>query len=560
MDNRLLVIKVEAGNIRTSGKFAFIWCSDNVDVFVFSNRPDLNGEQPPNLDNLSPWQIADQNLRNQSFVHWHRPTSTLSLIRDWPGCDMVFYSVDAGVLKISTDINALLSQPVAMSKRGANQYLEDRKHFHNNTIFKKIKELQPGHMVVFQAKTEVVDLQQWYVPLCNMKKTSAEKATERYFLSIRNYFDHAIPNRNSFVAIMFSGGSDSLFLLQIMKSLGYKNIYLYTCCVEGQTDQVKYAERSAAFFNEPIRVIKIAADTALNAWLEYIPGVYHCLSEMRLDGMPIYLNQAYRQIEQDAGEQTPFVVWGSQYSVISPTASTLGVIYLQLILLIFKLLQMIPRSKGLRTTLLGKALRRYPVFNSKISDQDALNAYLDGARRAFEKASSVGAIVNFILLSNYNSLKRWWMAHRDITARKVNSRIQNIYPFHDRTHQEEIMDIPLAVRVGGIANIFKMPGTYKVLFYSMIENRIPKYIFSRGNYKTLDEFFTLFKNDGCYVFLRDFFANNRDLIREIFGVSHEFSLTKDEYLALSSMEVEQLFGVVYVCIKSSRHVLTKNGF
>jgi hypothetical protein len=367
---------------------------------------------------------------------------------------MVFYSVDAGVLKISTDVNALLSQPVAMSRRGANQYLEDRKHYHNNTIFKKIKELHPGKMVVFQTDTAAVDLHQWYVPICNMKTTSAKEATERYLSSIRNYFDHAIPDQDSFVAIMFSGGSDSLFLLQIMKSFGYKNIHLYTCCVEGQADQVKYAERSASFFQEPVRLVKIAPDTALDAWLEYIPSVYHCLSEMRLDGMPIYLNKAYRQIAQDAGEQTPFIVWGSQYSVISPTASTAGVIYLQLILLLFKLLQMFQGAKGLRTSLIGKALRRYPVFNPEILDQDALNAYLDGACQAFEKASSVGAIVNFILLSNYNSLKRWWMAHRDITARKVDSRLQNIYPFHDRTHQEQIMDIPLGVRVGGIANIF----------------------------------------------------------------------------------------------------------
>jgi hypothetical protein len=556
MDNRFLILEVVGDSPRTSGEFAFIWHSENVDVFVFSRRPNLMGEQPLDLDRLSPQQIADQNLRNQSFAHWHRPSRTLTMVRDWPGCDMVFYSVDAGVLKISTDINALVSEPAAMSRRGVFQYLDDRKHFHNNTIFKKIKELHPGHMIVFQSNTASISLQQWYVPICNIKKTSVEEATERYFSSIKDYFDHAVPDRDSFVAIMFSGGSDSLFLLQIMKSLGYKNINLYTCCVANQTDQEKYAERSASFFEEPVRIVKIAPDTALDAWLEYIPRVYHCLSEMRLDGMPIYLDQAYRQIVDDAVGKTPFVVWGSQYSVISPTASTAGIMYSLFILVVFKTLQMIPGTKHLRASLLRKALSRYPVFSPKISDQDALDAYLDGAYQAFERAKSVGAIVNFLLLSNYNSLKRWWMAHRDIMARKVDPRIQNSYPFHDRTHQEQIMDIPLAVRVGGILNIFKMPSSYKVLFYSMIDKRITEDVFSRGNYKTLNEFFMLFKNDRCYDFLQVFFENNRKLINEVFGAPRELNLTKDEYLALSSMEVEQLFGVVYVCIKSGRHVLT----
>jgi hypothetical protein len=554
MDNRFLFLEVSNGEIRTSGQFAFIWATDNVDIFVFSNRPNLTGDQPPDLDHLSPQQIADQHLRDQSFAYWHRSSQTLTLIRDWPGCDMVFYFTDKSLLRIATDINSLINQSFEISKRGAKQFLADRKHFHNNTIFKKIKELHPGQMIVYQARAHKAILKQWYVPICNMKNTTQKAAIAKYFSSLKYYFNHAIPDRNSFVAIMFSGGSDSLFLVQIMKSFGYKNIHLYTCCVEGQTDQIKYAELSATFFQEPVRPIKISPSKALAEWLKYIPSVYHCLSEMRLDGMPIFLNKAYKQIVQDAGERKPFVVWGSQYSVISPTASTLSVIYLQVILLLFKSLQLIPKTSDLQILFLSKALRRYPVFAPEISDQDALNAYLDGACRAFKEASSVDAIVNFILLNNYNSLKRWWMAHRDILARKTNPQIQNIYPFHDRTHQEQIMDIPLAVRVGGIANIFKMPGSYKFLFYSMIEKRVAKEVFARGNYKTLNEFFSLFKNDSCYVFLRKFFAINHNLIKEIFGHSIEFSFTKEQYLKLSSMEVEQFFGMVYVSIKSNRAI------
>jgi hypothetical protein len=415
--------------------------------------------------------------------------------------------------------------------------------------------MHPGHSLSFSVAKRQVVLSSWYLPAIESVPMGYARARSTYERGIEKYLIDNIPNKNAFIALMFSGGSDSLYLLQTLVKNGYKRIKLYTCCVKGSRTQVEYANQSAKYFHMQVSEINISPEDALSEWLKYIENVHHCLSELRLDGMPIFLNKAYTRIVNDAGGDDPKVIWGSQYSVISPTTSTLGIGYLSIILLLYKFLKLLPQANKIKTTLIEKLLCRYPMFKKEVSDPDILAVYVKGAQNVFSNSKTVSCVVNYILLTNYNYLKHWWMDHRNRTSALVSVKISNYYPFHDRDFQEKIMEIPLSVRVGGIQNILRMPTSYKMFFYSLLDSKIPRSNYAKGNYKSLNEFFSLFKSEKVYNYISDFYNLNRATVSDVFGSTYDFNYSFSEFKNMSTEEVEKHFGVIFVCYKSNKIIL-----
>lgn len=550
-----MILQIQNGEIDVNGQVE-TWQSEEVILFILDSASDV-GECPANLNRMDPKEIATRLLPNASFLHLHLPTKTCSVFREWPGDTQLFYSFDGRKVVVSNNISRLVDEKTGLSERGSKQFLEDRKHFHNNTIFKRIKVLHPGHFLQCSTSPANVELSWWYVPMKNMKNVSVAEASKRYRYGLEAYLDKRIPSKESYIALMFSGGSDSLYLLQTLTELGYSNIDLFVFAIAGAETQVELAQESASYFSKEINLVRIDPDDALDEWLKYIPQVYHCLSEIRLNGCAIFLDKTYREVLARSKGQKPFVLWGSQYSVISPTISTAGIFYLSGVYAMFKCLQVI-RWESAQRRILESFLKRYPVFNEKISDPDILSVYLDNACHAFRKSKTPSAIVNYILLSNYNHLKHWWMGHRNIIAKNLNSSITNLYPYHDREYQEMIMEFPLKLRVGGLFNLCRMPDKYKSFFYSLLNGRIPKKCYSRGNSKTVSDFFLLLKSKKTYHFVRDFFNENSDLICRVFGPTEGFNLDYQEYLAASPLEIERFFGIIYICIKSREHSMPSN--
>ena len=141
------------------------------------------------------------------------------------------------------------------------------------------------------------------------------------------------------------------------------------------------------------------------------------------------------------------------------------------------------------------------MLQNDLMSKESLLAFEDLYLTSFDEINSPDELINLFLSTDYNHLKHWWMDWRN----KVNSNFYknsiNIFPFHDREFQESTMSYSLKVRIGGTRNIFNMPNSYKNLFFSLFDKRIPISSIKRGNYAALPEYFSLFKTEYFYNFL-----------------------------------------------------------
>lgn len=488
-------------------------------------------ETPLYLEIISKSNLSVSKSKSEVIID----RSHITIRRDWPGYTFVYYYISEELIIVSDDIKRIPTEFVNLSVSRVGKFLSDRKHYTDETIYENINELPPGFEIVIDL-TNPLDyvVKSYFTPISRTSDKSYSEIQTEYMDTLSEVLLKSA-SLDDDVVLAFSGGSDSLLLLQEVKRLGYKNVELVTFCVKGDVVQKEYANNSASFFDASVTVIEIDPKDAIHCWENYIKGVYQCMSELRLDGMPIYLLKFYEYV--DSRYANAKIIWGSQYSIISPTVSTNGLVLFNFLTLFTKYIPLLPSS------VLEKILERYLVYKAGHCSDKIRIEYINRFNRALD-TGEVSQIANITLLDNYNSLKRWWMHHRDQTISFNGYKSKNVYPFHEQCFQERMLNYSLKERVGGWMNLLKLPLRYKTLFYDLLRNDIPKTSYSRGNYKTLDEFFTLFKNESTYQYFNDQFSRN-----EVKSLASKVGLalpgTFEEYLQLDTLEVEKFTGLIF---------------
>ena len=130
--------------------------------------------------------------------------------------------------------------------------------------------------------------------------------------------------------------------------------------------------------------------------------------------------------------------------------------------------------------------------------KESLLAFKDLYLTSFDEINSPDQLINLFLSTDYNHLKHWWMDWRNKVSSNFYKNSVNVFPFHDREFQESTMSYSLKVRIGGFKNLFKMPNSFKNLFFSLFDSNIPVSSIKRGNHTALPEYFSLFKNCHCF--------------------------------------------------------------
>jgi len=487
------------------------------------------------FDITSKSNISVSNSKSEIIVDRNK----ITLRRDWPGYTCIYYYISEERIIISDDIKHIPTEFVNLSVERVGNFLKDRKHYTDKTIYENINELPPGFEITIDLDNPLdYEVKSHFVPIARTSKKSYSEIKVEY-MDILSEVLLKSASLDDDIVLAFSGGSDSLLILQELKKLGYKNVELVTFCVEGDVVQKEYANKSASYFGANVTAIEIDPKEAIHCWEDYIKGVYQCMSELRLDGMPIYLLKFYEYV--DSRYDNAKIIWGSQYSIISPSISTKGLGLFNVLTLFTKYIPIMP------TSMLEKILERYLIYKADHCSDKVRTEYVNRFRKALDTGEP-SQIANLALCDNYNSLKRWWMHHRDQTISFNEYNSKNIYPFHERDFQERMMNYSLKERVGGWKNLLKLPGQYKKLFYDLLRKDIPKSSYSKGNYKTLDEFFTLFKNESTYHYFKDQFS--RDEVKSIASqVGLVLPDTYEGYLQLNTLEVEKFTGLIF-CVNN----------
>ena len=492
---------------------------------------------------------------NDSFLFKNDSTNRIIFCRDWPGNVQVFfyYSMDNNTMIISDSINKITNKlnDINLSSKGMNLFINERKHFHSYTIYKDIHMLHPGLYIDLCLSSIEFDINPWYFPFRDISVKKFSLGRDKYIESIDNSIKRLV-NKDDRIALMFSGGSDSSFILWRIKMLGYKKIDLFTICIDGQNIINDFAKNNAELFNLKINLIKISSNNIFQDWKNLFSVCYHYLSDMRINGMFATSVQTYTYLKNYYKGRKATIVWASQYALISPTITTKAIFFKIYPIIILSYIGKLFRFlKPLINRLCLKLIRSHMLNNMFMHIKSKL-AFEDLYKKSFNLIKSPDQLINLFLSTDYNHLKHWWMDWRNKVSKTYYPNSKNVYPFHDRTFQESTMEYSLSLRIGSWINIFKMPYSYKEFFYKLFPNYITSKQLKKGNLKSLPEWKSLYKNKSFYdnLLLEINEFEHQDVVKKLCKLTN-ISIPKSykEFSMLKSEEIEKISGIMFIVIR-----------
>ena len=541
--------------VHEGGVKYFLTNNTYIIVFKSPNHPQVDYElRLKGLNSIH--QITDI-FKNDSFIFVDEKTSRVTVVRDWPGNVQIFYYYNKKnkILLISDNISELAKKipNTSVSHVGVNLFLNNRKHYHTHTIYNNIEFLPGGLFIdISFVNKPFFSINYWYRPFRKTEVKNKSIASKQYLEALDNVLSKLIVKSNP-IALMFSGGSDSVLLLDRLIKFGYTDIHLFTICVEGHKTQIDYANEKAEIYGLKVNPISVSAGDVLSGWKELYEYCYHYLSDLRIDGIFSPSVHVFKYLNSYFQRKPATIVWGSQYALISPMMNSRGILKFYLSYLIKKLSSIIPLSnKCIYSFILYRGFRKAPIFLEGHVAKGTLEAYKNLYIECISNLKTPEQLLDLYLSTNYNSCKHWWMDWRGKVKDIYYPNAINVYPFHDRWFQEKSMPISLKIRLGGLKNMFRMPDEYKNFFYSLIPKNIPIDLVKRGNYKALPEFFSLYKNEKFFDDLTSTLKNSeyKELVdRIIIDNNIVIPESYDSFLKLDYLEVEKLSGILFLIIR-----------
>jgi asparagine synthase (glutamine-hydrolysing) len=176
---------------------------------------------------------------------WDKNNGKLVLARDRLGIKPLYYSEDSSQLIFSSEIKAILMNKdfhKEVNNDGLNQYLAFQCILTNQTMFKGIFKLEPGHILVFKDgqkyKRSYWSIEDSISPLAqeDILKTNLISAVGSHLVS-------DVP-----LGVLLSGGLDSSSIVAIMHELRIKDINTFTVGFSRPDDEFKFGRLVAERF------------------------------------------------------------------------------------------------------------------------------------------------------------------------------------------------------------------------------------------------------------------------------------------------------------------------
>ena len=164
-------------------------------------------------------KILDKLRGMFAFVIWNKTNQTLFGARDHFGQKPFYYANMQGTFMYASEIKSLLKHPdflKEINKEALKPYLTFQTSVLNETFFKNVYKLKPGHYFTYEENTKKMDIQKYYEVTFNPKKEDFEKLVDKIDETITKSIDyHTISDVP--VGSYLSGGIDSSYVVSYLK-------------------------------------------------------------------------------------------------------------------------------------------------------------------------------------------------------------------------------------------------------------------------------------------------------------------------------------------------------
>src|SRR3984885_7503237 len=307
---RLSIIDLEGGHQPMSDLEESVWVIFNGEIYNFPElKRELEGfghvfrtrsDTEVIVHGYKQWGDDVLNHLNGMFglAIWDVRRERLVLARDPFGIKLIYYKIDQNHLYFGSEIRAVMAatgEPADVDPNSLNLFLRHRYTPSPHTMFKGVRKLAPGTMLVCEKQTSSV--RQWYryqpAPFSPMK--SMDEAREEllglYKQSMKRHLLSDVP-----VGLLLSGGVDSGLLLALMNLYG-KDWKTYTVGYGSgfADDELTDAAKTAADFSSQHPAVELDRST----FEEMLQTIVSCLEEPIASSSIVPMYFVCRRARQD---------------------------------------------------------------------------------------------------------------------------------------------------------------------------------------------------------------------------------------------------------------------
>ena len=188
-----------------------------------------------------------------SFAIWDNETKELFIARDRLGVKPFYYFLNDDFFVFSSEIRSILITELSdfvIDKRSLGDFFISMATKTPNTIFEKIKQLEPGHFAVLK-EGKLKKTQYYKIEGANLFHT--ENNNDAIIRKTRILLENSIKNRmisDVNVGVFLSGGIDSSVIVALMSKISSKPIETFSIIFDDKKfDESEYASLISKKFN-----------------------------------------------------------------------------------------------------------------------------------------------------------------------------------------------------------------------------------------------------------------------------------------------------------------------
>jgi asparagine synthase (glutamine-hydrolysing) len=184
-----------------------------------------------------------------AFAIYDLTKKELFLARDHFGVKPLHYYFQNGVFAFASEQKAILQHPyisAELNPIALHHQLNLRYHQTEETLFRNIRRLPPGHFLIFKNGSIQIESFWSHRPEINLE-ISENEAIERLNFHLKNAVQRQLVSDVP-IGVYLSGGMDSSAIVQKMSELGIEKIHTFTLGFNEPTDEFPDARRIADFF------------------------------------------------------------------------------------------------------------------------------------------------------------------------------------------------------------------------------------------------------------------------------------------------------------------------
>ncbi len=236
---RLSIIDVAGGHQPMSNEDGTLWITFNGEIFNHAAlRPELEAAGHQYVSRCDTETIVHafeaygpdcvQKFRGMfAFALWNSNTEQLFCVRDRLGIKPFYYFLNDRIFAFASEIKALLRHPEIRTEFNdslLSEYLTFGYISSDQTLFRGIRKLMPGHTLRLDARTGALDIQRyWDVPEPGRHTSGSDsKSDELWIKECRQRLEETVEMRlmsDVPLGMFLSGGVDSSAIAALMKRL-----------------------------------------------------------------------------------------------------------------------------------------------------------------------------------------------------------------------------------------------------------------------------------------------------------------------------------------------------